>query len=255
MDNQDTKNLISLVEERTGYRITLGTTDSVSGDAQMISAGKSHPFHLINISKKCVDYADYVVAVQCVMLLTMWNHPSGIPEFRINDEKYKNALRKVMNWKGISKLPSATAKSVSDQLVSGLLHQLRSTPSELLGIEYIYKNCPSLHKQQEILINRNLREYSAALSPQLKDFAPTNIWESNVMMSGSVARIWSDLTGSELALLPYKSAGFTDRISELINLYHQTEGTLGEKMTTVVDKWAEKLKLRTIYTWNFRSND
>lgn len=255
MANPDTQKLVDQVEECTGYRVTLGTTDKVSADAEMISAAKTHPTHIINISTKSLEYADYITAVQCVMLLTMWTHPLGIPEFYPEQSKMMYAQRKAMNWKGLSKLPRDTAEQFASQIVTGLLHQLRSTPSELIAVEHIYKNCPELMDQQTHMVDRNLRQYTQSMKPQIRALTPKNIFESNQIMCGVLAQIWCNLTDTKLPMLPYKSIGLGEQIKAFLDMYHSTEGTMGEKIILTVDSWAEELKIRTLYTWGYRSKD
>jgi hypothetical protein len=255
MANEDTQKLIDQVEESTGYRITLGTSESATGDAEMISAAKSHPTHIINISTKSLEYADYLTAVQCVMLLTMWTHPLGIPEFRPDPAKLAYAKKKAVSWKGLSKLPRSTADQYASQIVMGLLHQLRSTPSELIAVEHIYKNCPTLRDQQNQIVSRNIRQYTQSMKPNIRAMTPPNIYEGNQIMCGALAKLWCDLTGSNLPMLPYKSIGLESRINAFMDMYYAKDVSMGEKIILTVDEWAEELKLRTQYTWTFRSTD
>lgn len=255
MANEDTQRLIDQVEECTGYRVAVGTSSSISTDAEMISAAKSHPTHIINVSTKSIEFADYITAVQCVMLLTMWTHPSGIPEFTLDPEKLAHAQRKAMTWKGLEKIPKTMAEKLVSQFVTGLLHQLRSTPSELIAVEHIFKNCPTLRDQQAQNVNRNLRQYSQSMKPEIRNLTPPNIFEGNQIMCGALAKLWCELTDSKLPMLPYKSIGLESRIAEILEIYQTQDGSMGERILLTVDGWAEKLKLRTLYTWGFRSKD
>jgi mitochondrial fission protein ELM1 len=94
MSNSDTERLIKQVEDQTGYRVVLGTTDSITSDAEMISAATEHPVHVINVSKNRLAFADYIIAIQCSMLMTMWSHPSGIPQFILVPDKVDSEVRK-----------------------------------------------------------------------------------------------------------------------------------------------------------------
>ena len=73
----DTQKLLSSVESQTGYNVQVGTTDTATEDAEMASAAPDHPVHVINVSNRYLPVADYIVAAQCSMLLTMWSHPAG----------------------------------------------------------------------------------------------------------------------------------------------------------------------------------
>lgn len=126
MPNADTERLVEEVESQTGYKVCVGTTDVESADAVMISAQPGHPVHVINVAKHSLPYADYVIASQCMMLMNIWSHPKGIPQFTTNEARLKESVESAASWTGLAKLPKDVAASMGRMLVEGLLHQLRS---------------------------------------------------------------------------------------------------------------------------------
>jgi hypothetical protein len=252
MPNADTARLIALVEQETGYRVTLGTTDTAVGDAEMVSAAAAHPAHVINVSSRSLAVADYITAVQCVMLLTMWSHPRGVPQFQLVDEKIRYAVGKVGRWKGLSRYPKHMVDVTARAMFTGLLHQLLSTPSELLGIEYCYRECKSLRQQQADAVNASIRRNTQSLTPQVRELAPPDLYERNQSMCAALARFWCDLIGSEVAMLPYKSIGMDKKAEVLLAHWRESAGSLGERSVATVDKWADWMGLRSFYTWGFR---
>ena len=82
----DTQKMMDLVEEKTGYRVSVLVDDTITTHASMVSARPSVPVHLIKVNPKYEKYGDYLVAVQCAMLLIKWGDPERIPDFAILDK-------------------------------------------------------------------------------------------------------------------------------------------------------------------------
>ncbi len=252
MPNADTERLMALVEERTGYRVAVDTIDKCAGDAEMISAAPDHPFHLVRIAQNRLAGADYLVALQCTMLLSMWSHPLGIPKFRLIADKVAHVVRQAADCHGLARLSPALREQTALQMVRGLLHQLQSTPAELIGIDYCYRECPSLRQLQVDALTINLRFNTQSLKPDIKAFAPSDVYEKNQIMCAALARFWCDLTGTEAAWLPYKSIGVDTPAQGLLQKFRDATGSLGERSTNIVDAWADELGLRGLYEWTYR---
>ena len=62
MANEDTQRLISMVEEQTGYRVMVGTSDIETADAQMISAKAVPPPRPHN---QCVEAPPFASRLHC----------------------------------------------------------------------------------------------------------------------------------------------------------------------------------------------
>lgn len=253
MTNTDTHKLLNQVEEQTGCRVVLGTTENAIGDAEMITAGTGHPVHLINVSSRSLQFSDYIVAVQCSMILIMWSHPEGIPQFRLVADKVAEAALRAANFQSLAKLPRQHAERMGQTMVNGLLHQLLSTPSELLAIEYCFNECPSLRQMQAESVNANLRRNTASLKPEIKELTPLDIYEKNQVMCATLARYWCGVTKSNLPMLPYSSIGVENHANILLHKFFKASGSLGERSVSVVDSWAKDLDLSDLYEWKFRT--
>lgn len=249
---EDTARLMALVEEETGYRVTVGTTEIEAADAEMISAAPNRPAHLIKVSTRCLPVADYIVASQCVIILTLWSHPQGVPMFRIVPEKVDYAVRKAANHRGLPKQPAGMAEQLASSLVAGLLHQLRSTPVEITAVDYCYRECPGLRDLQVDALTQNLRRNSGSLMPAIREMAPPDIWTNSQVMGAALAKAWCDLSGSETAMLPYKAIGVEAKAQKFLDLWRDSRGTLGERYVQTVDDWAVEFGLKSLYTWEFR---
>lgn len=252
MFTKETMRLMALVEEQTGYKVQTGTTQDASSDAQMLSAQPDHPMHVINVSEKFLGYADYIVALQCAILLAMWSHPLGIPKLEVLPDTFGDAVRKAMPWRSLAKLGNDRAEKAAGLMVGGLVHQLRSMPAEILAVQYCHAECPSLRGLQNEYVSENMRRNSGALSPSIKELTPPAIYDKSIAMNAAFALGWSKVSGSETALLPYKAIGADQMAKTLIDLLQAQTGTMGERMVATVDAWAEKLELRSLYQWGYR---
>ena len=183
----------------------------------------------------------------------MWSQPAGVPEFRLVAEKVKEAAFRAANFQGLAMLPRPQAESMGQTMVTGLLQQLRSTPSELLGIEYCYNECPSLRQMQAEAVNANLRKNTESLKPEIKEFTPPDIYEKSQIMCAALARFWCGVIKSNLPMLPYVSIGVEDRANVLLHKFLKATGSLGERSVKTVDAWAEDLDLKGMYKWTFRA--
>ena len=249
---EDTAKLMDRVEDETGYGVTVGTAVIGGADAEMISAAPDRPSHLINVATRCLPVADYIIASQCVIILTLWSHPQGVPMFRPIPEKLDYAVRKASNHRGLAIHAAGMVEQAASSLLNGLLHQLRSTPVEITAVDYCHRECPGLRDLQTDALTQNLRRNSAGMSSSIREMAPPDIWTHSLTMGGALAKAWCGLSGSEVAMLPYKSIGVETRSQKLLDLWQDSRGTLGERYLQTVDDWAVELGLKSLYAWEFR---
>ena len=249
---EDTAKLMDRVEEETGYRVAVGTVETENADAEMMTAAPSRPAHVINVSTRCLAEADYIIALQCAIILSMWSHPEGVPVFCTVKDKLDYAVRKVANHRWMAKQPPARAEELAHQLVDGLLFQLRSTPGEIAAVDFCYRECPGLREMQADAMTRSLRRNTGSLAPSIREIMPSDVWECSQTICAALAKTWCGLTGSEAAMLPYKAIGVETKAQKLLDLWRDSRGTLGERYLQTVDDWAVEFKLKSLYTWEFR---
>jgi len=140
----DTQKMMDLVEENTGYHVSVSVDDKITTHASMVSASSSVPIHLVKVNPKYEKYGDYLVAVQCAMLLIKWGDPERIPDFAIIDKKvtyFKDKFAKQVSAKG---MPFDTARQYANMIVMGILQQLNSLPIQFISMDMIADLCPSV---------------------------------------------------------------------------------------------------------------
>jgi hypothetical protein len=253
MNSEGTKQLITQVEQATGFKVVVDTVDGILEHAQMISAHPELPVHTIRVNKAKLAHAEYIVAAQCATLLRLWSNPARIPVFSPSPEKFRYFADRAATSKPLSQLPARLAQQTSVQLAQGLLNQLRSVPSEILAIRDCWTQCPDLREMQVDTVETELRLISETFAPRIRSITPEQIWKNNVAMSSTYALNWSELAGSPLAMLPYQSAGFGDTAAKLLGEVNTRSDKTSELYAQAVDAWAQHLGLRTLYTWEYRN--
>jgi hypothetical protein len=106
---------------------------------------------------------------------------------------------------------------------------------------------------QVAAVGASLRRNTESLNPKVKDLTPPEIFSKNQILCAALARFWCDLTESDVAMIPYKSVGFEDRATALVEMFRERKGAPGLRSVETVDMWAQELGLRNQYEWKFRS--
>ena len=251
MSNADTQHLIDLVERQTGYRVTVDVISGIYEHAQMISARPGAPAHVIRVNADYRQHADYIVAVQCGMLLVLWSDSTKVPGMAFEKSKCGYLADKWAKTKPLADLPADGAAAKARFYVEGLLKQLNSGPLEIRVANLCFASCPSLRDMQAELLNTQLRGISEAFSPKIKDRVPPEVFQKNVSMNAALALNWARLSGSRLCLLPYESTGYIGAGQKLLDAVDSDLDQTSVNHLRTVDSWAGQLSLRTLYQWEF----
>jgi hypothetical protein len=253
MAGSDAQKMMDLVEEKTGYKVSISVDDTITTQASMISARSSLPMHVIKVKPQFEKYGDYLVAVQCAMLLIKWAEPARIPDFAILNSKMDYLQKKFAGQASAKGLPSDTAHQYASMIVAGILQQLNSTPIQILSMEMITELCPGLHLLQEESVKNEMREASDAFTPQIQKITPKEIFDRNASMNAAYAIKWSRLSGDTMALLPYQSLGYIKLGEKLIEEYESLSTKKNpDRYVETVDAWAKELRMETWYEWHYR---
>ncbi|OGV66148.1 MAG: hypothetical protein A3K19_19630 [Lentisphaerae bacterium RIFOXYB12_FULL_65_16] len=252
MKNPDVDKVVALVKEQTGYEVSVTPDPSLSTNVAMRSATAQMPGHIVLLNPKCERFGDFLVALQCAMLLLKWRDRNRIPDFMLIPEKVQYFEAKGSNDVRKLKLPEQTERQDSSMLVQGLLQQLNSVPCSILGGEWCYANCPNLRSEQGLYMGLELRQNSASLAPAVKTQTPRDVFEKSVTMSAAYALWWSDLGGEHLAPLPYESLGYTKGGRELLALLRAIPSDSTTAYVDAVNAWAGHLQLGPLVEWRYR---
>ena len=249
--NQETEKMIDRVEQHTGYKVSVGTGEGFSAYAQMITATPENPVHVININQKYSDIGDYVVAIQCAMILTKWSNPDKIPVFVENNDKISYRIEKCANNAKLAKFKPDAARKFAGLIVKGLLHQLLSIPSEMIAIDICRTDCPGLLNMMHIAVNNEIQEFHQSLEPKIRQVTPEDIFKKNASMNAAFAVYWSRISENQHVLIPFMALDVLDKGKELLKVFDNISETDVQKYTKVVDGWALELELSTLYKWEY----
>ncbi len=255
MTSPDTQKMMDLVEENTGYKVALSTSSEIATHGQMTSASKHNPMHLINVSTKYPKYGDYIVAIQCAMLLIKWRHPKKLPNFALRNDKIKYLVNKFSKKKELNKTHDHVAQQYSRMIVQGILQQLNSIPSEMMAIDMCFELCPGLHSQQAESIKNTLRELTSVLNPRIRKQTPSEIFEKNAAMNTAFALHWCKYSNETTSLTPFKVLGFLHKGQELFDAYETINKDSPDRYVATIDAWAKILKMSTWYKWEYSDKE
>lgn len=243
--------MIASAEEATGYRINIDVMDGIQDDARMIAARPGNPFHLIRINSEQKRYADYIVAVQCGMLLILWSDPTHVPELVPEQGKCDYWGKKWAASKQLASLPRESATKMGDFYLRGLIQQVYSLPLEIRVARLCFENCPGLREMQEENLTAHLRKLSEVFSPKIRQQIPPDVFDKNVTMSAALAKAWGELVDSRLPVIPYEATGYLEKGEKLLAVIDNLPEKKASNFVKNVDSWADQLGMGSLFRWKF----
>jgi hypothetical protein len=251
MTHPDTKRIVEQVEQQTGYRVAVDLISGIHEHAQMISARPESPVHIIRVNASQRSFADYIVAVQCGMLLILWSDPQKGPSLSLEASVCSRLSAHWAALPPLNSLDSGTAEKMAKFYVEGLVKQVRSMPLEICVAQLVFAKCPGLRPLQAESFRAQLQSLSQVFTAKVKDSAPSEVFQKNVAMNAALALGWSDISGERIALLPYESTGHLEAGKKLFALLQAAPILDSTAYTAVVDAWARALSLEGLYHWEF----
>ena len=251
MNHPETAQLIASVEEVSGFRVTIDTVDGIQESAQMISARPGYPFHLIRVNSAQRRYADYIVAVQCGMLLILWSDPARVPALVADQAKCDYWGKRWSGSKQMASMPRESALRLATLHLQGLIQQLQSLPLEIRVARLIFESCPGLREMQHEMLTAYLRQLSEIFSPKFRQQVPQELFERNVAMSAALAKAWSELSASRLPIIPYEVTGYLEKGESLLAVVDARPGNTSGNHVATVDAWAGQLGMGSLFAWKF----
>lgn len=251
VNHPETALLIASVEEVSGYRVTIDSIDGIQENAQMISARPERPFHLIRVNSAQRRYADYIVAVQCGMLLVMWSDPTKVPEIVLDQHKCDYWSNRWTRSKELASLPRDSAERMATLYVRGLIQQAQSLPMEIRVARFCFENCPGLREMQHEMLTAHLRKLTEIFAPKIRQQIPPDLFDKNAAMNAALAKAWGEIADSRLPIIPYDATGYLEKGEKLLAVIDSLpENTSGNHVKTV-DSWAGELGMSSLFGWKY----
>lgn len=245
MRSADVERIVALVKEKTGCPVTTSFQDNLDDHSRMQAASSAAPVHLVLLNPAYSRMSNYLVAMQCAMILVKWADPTRIPDFGFTAAGIQSLARKIC-----PDMP-ATDEFIA-RFIRPLLLQLVSEPSQIMAAEWLRKEFPGLRDEQRLYVAMDMRQVSGVLAPQVKDASPKGVYDRSVAMGAAYALWWAGADGSRIALLPYEAAGHLKKGQELLDALDSVPADDAARWPKVVDLWAEKLDLEGCYQWKIR---
>lgn len=251
MADKNVESLLKLVEERTGYPVSISTQKNLPTHSSMIMARKDSPAHVIFLNPAHESVGNYLIVLQCRMVLMKWAG-DRLFDFVPQPENISPVIQEVISHARKTGMPGDRAKALAQMIVTGLLQQLNSMPTQMLAADWCFAECPSLRAEQNKSMMGEMRDFSRSLSTEIRKMTPASIFDRNASMNAAYTVWWSRLSGEQQALLPYKALGFLEKGEALFAAYTQAKAGDEPQYCRVVDAWAGVLGMSQWYQWNPR---
>ena len=246
MRSADVERIIALVKEKTGCPVTTSFQDNLGDHSRMQTASAAAPVHLVLLDPDYSRMSNFLVAIQCAMILVKWADPTHVPDFGFTNDDLQSLAKKL-----------CTDKPITDGLIAGfvrpLFTQLVSEPSQIMAAEWLWKDFPGLRDEQRLYMTMDIRQVSGVLAPPVKDTSPKGVYEVSVAMGAAYALWWAGVDGSKIALLPYEATGYLKKGQELLDAFNSVPADDTARWPRIVDLWAAKLNLTGCYRWKIRT--
>ena len=253
MPASETQMLMDMVEKKTGYGVSILVDDTITTHAGMDSATPSRPMHIIKVNPSYEKFGDYLIALQCAMLLIKWGDPNRIPDFAVTDAISKELVQKFAGLTEKQGLTAEAASQYAGMIVTGVLQQLNSIPIQMISMDMISELCPGLWEFQQESVRNEIREASRNFSKRIQKMTPKMIFDQNASMNAAYAIRWSQISGNRTLLMPYRSLGYINKGNRLIQAYDEiAQKPDPDRYTETVDSWAKILKMDDWYEWRYR---
>jgi hypothetical protein len=227
---------------------TLSTVTMARGGSQ---------FHIVRYNPSTTRQPEYLVSFQCGFIIRAFEPPPD-KRFDITDSERgrresASLITQHLRKKGKLPLPQEAISNLQQQMLSGLIIQLRSMPVGMridLGLFYDF---PALREQQRQSALRQLQENSQSLLPQIAEFSPPLIRKANVTMNAAFADLWAKLLDEPQLALPYEAAGYQSNMLELLNISQRIPDEPSRDIE-LIDAWGKQLGIDRWYEWIPRAN-
>jgi len=239
-----------LVKRTTGFPVQIERDASLSTLGTIKMARPSFPYHVIRYSPEADGFLDYVVCFQCGFAMRL----VGVSEedrYEVgpSQEGREKVARLVSEQFGPSadiSLPAAAQAALSEQLLAGLVTQLRSIPLALRIDRWLRTEYAGLRDQQDSAMLQQLREGIAVLEPRVRGSMPKKIAEASVAMNAAQALYWSRVWGDEQVVIPYKASGLLKAGEALLQVWDELPGDPVHDRE-LIDAWGRILGISDWY--------
>lgn len=245
-----TRDIIRLVEERTGYPVEVIDDPSLSVTAVVhMASRRTVPAHLLRYNPVIGQLPDYPICFQCGFILRLFDNP---PEKRFEvantpdgEEMVEKMVAARLGNMGIDRRHLAP---VAQQMYHGMIVHLRSIPVGLRVSAWLADEYPELHKLQRNQVMAEAQENAASFDPQIRAITPDIIFRASAAINAAFALFWSQRYKKPSLIQPYIQAGYRKDGADLLDIYNEIPKDASHDQE-LIDRWAQALDLSKWYQW------
>jgi hypothetical protein len=245
-----TKNIISKLEEVSGYPVQAVEDKSLATFASLRIARDALPAHILSFNAPPHFSLDFLICWQCSLGLRLFEREQKLQIASSTEssqllDKILHAPDGTVNKFG---LDQSQAVLLRDQLLQGLITHLYSIAvglriSASLTIEY-----PELLELETQHVERELKTNLEGLSDKVREMMPHEVFDATHKINAVYALYWSRRLEQTEIFNPYRLHGFEPAGSELLQILESIPSD-AERDYELVDAWAEYLGIRDWYVW------
>jgi len=245
-----TRELIKLLEEKSGYPVDVAEEPKLPTIATIRIARHNLPAHILSYRPSPGTPPDYAICWQCVFAMRLFECP---PEQRVQiagapaGEKILEEL--LVNGIGRKfRLSRAQIEPLQQQLFTGMITHLRSVPIGLRVVAWLGRNYPQLRELERPFAEQELKMGTESLDSRVREMMPPEIFKPTSCINAAHAIYWAERLEKYDLVNPYRSLGFESQGRKLLEITTSvSDDPLHDK--ELIDRWAEHLGLQEWYTW------
>ena len=219
--------------------------------ATVTLAQPSVPVHVLRYNPALIRHPEYLVCFQCGFIIRAYEVPPDQRYEVVSNERGRreaaSLITKHLRKKGKLPLPQDVLASLHEQLLNGLIVQLRSIPIGLRIDRWLYDEYPALKELQKEAAMKQLQDNTTTLRPDIAAFAPNQIHRPSLAMNAAYAEFWARLYEEPQLSLPYKATGQLESGLQLLSLLDAVPSDAAHDRQ-LIDRWAESLGINNWYT-------
>jgi hypothetical protein len=248
---QTTRDIISMVEERSGFPVQVLEDPNLPVIAQVRMARGSVPSHFI-LYKTEGESLDYSICHQCGFILRLFANPPDrrfeLAGARIGHAEIEKALLAPDGPARKFNLGSDKIIQLRSYFVTSIMIHLRSIPIGLRVSVWLADAYPELAEPQRTQVMNELAKAKATLKPDIRETTPDVVYRPSEIINAAFALFWAQRYNQPEIAAPYCFAGYEKDGQALLKIWHELpDDPLNDK--ELVDTWADYLGLRNWYTW------
>ncbi len=248
---QTTRDIISLVEERSGFPVQVLEDPNLPVIAQVRMARGTVPSHFI-LYKPEGESLDYLICHQCGYILRLFANPPErrfeLAATRISHAEIEKALLAPDGPVRKFNLGSDKITQLRTYFVTSIMIHLRSAPIGLRVSVWLADTYPELAEPQRTQVMSELAMAKATLKSDIREATPDVVYRPTQIINAAFAQFWAQRYDQPEIAAPYRFAGYEKDGQALLKIWHELpDDPLKDK--ELVDTWADYLGLRNWYTW------